>query len=121
MSFFASIPYDCYRKNALAGYEGFYASVVYAYFTASGFDVLVEDATNKGQIDMTVSLGDWIYVMEFKVVELEPEGRALEQIRKRRYWEKYLGSAREIYLIGVEFSKEERNIARFDWERVQPT
>jgi hypothetical protein len=25
---------------------------------------------------------------------------------------------REIYLIGVEFSKEERNITNFEWERM---
>jgi hypothetical protein len=26
---------------------------------------------------------------------------------------------REIYLIGVEFSKEERNITNFEWERLK--
>ena len=118
-SFFASIPHDWYRKNDLAGYEGYYASVVYAYFSASGFEVSVEDATSKGRIDMVVLFGERVYVIEFKVVELEPEGVALEQIKEKRYWEKYLGKVREIYLIGVEFSKAERNITRFDWERVQ--
>ncbi|MCX8042470.1 MAG: AAA family ATPase, partial [Thermodesulfobacteriaceae bacterium] len=29
-TFFASIPYDWYRKNDLESYEGFYASIVYA-------------------------------------------------------------------------------------------
>ncbi|MEJ5301778.1 MAG: hypothetical protein WHS38_12405, partial [Thermodesulforhabdaceae bacterium] len=40
-SFFASIPHDWYRRNDIGGYEGYYASVVYAYFCASGFDVVV--------------------------------------------------------------------------------
>ena len=31
-SFFASIPHDWYRKNQLAGYEGYYASIFYCYF-----------------------------------------------------------------------------------------
>ncbi len=52
------------------------------------------------------------------MVEIEPEGRAIEQIKKMRYWEPFLGKAREIYLIGVEFSKEERNIVGFEWEKV---
>uniref|UniRef100_UPI0003817E72 AAA family ATPase n=1 Tax=Desulfobacter curvatus TaxID=2290 RepID=UPI0003817E72 len=33
-SFFASIPNDWYHKNDLAGYEGYYCSIVYCYFTA---------------------------------------------------------------------------------------
>jgi len=35
-----------------------------------------------------------------------------------RYWERYIGKAEEIYLIGVEFSSTDRNIVGFDWERV---
>ena len=43
-SFFASIPYEWYTKNNLSSYEGFYASIVYTYFTASGiFGFLLED------------------------------------------------------------------------------
>ncbi len=32
-AFFSSIPHDWYRKNELAGYEGYYASIFYCYFT----------------------------------------------------------------------------------------
>ena len=35
-AFFASIPYQWYTNNAIADYEGFYASVVYSYFAALG-------------------------------------------------------------------------------------
>ncbi len=33
--------------------------------------------------------------------------------------EKYLSKAEEIIIIGIEFSKKERNICRFEWERVK--
>ncbi len=116
--FFASIPYDWYRRNQMAGYEGYYASVFYAYFTSAGFDVRAEDTTSHGKIDMTVQYRDRIYIFEFKVVRDEKErGSALTQIKERRYWEKY--SAREIYLIGVEFEPDERNIVGFEWEKLQ--
>ena len=117
-SFFASIPYDWYRKNELSGYEGYYASIFYCYFTALGLDVRVEEATNHGRLDMAVLFEGRCYVFEFKVVELSPEGRAMEQLKKKRYHEKYSDKAREIYLIGVEFSKKERNIVRFEVEKV---
>ena len=46
------------------------------------------------------------------------EGKALEQLKAKRYHEKYLSKCLELYLIGVEFSKEKRNIVDFSWERV---
>ncbi len=117
-SFFASIPHDWYRRSEIQNYEGFYASVFYAYFAALGVEVFVEDATNVGRLDMAVKFEDRCYLFEFKVVELEPEGRALEQLKAKRYHEKYKASCREIYLIGVEFSRQERNIVDFSWERI---
>ncbi len=115
--FFASIPYDWYRRNQLAGYEGYYASIFYAYFTSAGFDVRAEDTTSHGKIDMTVQYKDRAYIFEFKVVRDENgRGSALTQIKERRYWEKY--SVSEVYLIGVEFDPERRNIVSFEWEKL---
>jgi len=114
--FFASIPHDWYRKNDIEEYEGFYASVVYALFNGSGLHTITEDATNTGSIDLTIIYQDRVYVIEFKVVEDEPQGKALSQIKEKRYYEKYTG--KDIYLIGMEFSKSKRNIVSFWWERI---
>ncbi|MCL5054649.1 MAG: ATP-binding protein [Firmicutes bacterium] len=117
-SFFASIPYEWYTKNNLSSYEGFYASIVYTYFAASGLNCVVEDSTSKGKLDMAVFYKNRCYLFEFKVVELEPEGKALEQIKRKKYEEKYHGRYEEIYLIGVEFSAKERNVLLFEWEKL---
>ena len=114
--FFASIPNDWYRKNQIAGYEGYYASIFYCYFTALGLDVIAEDITNIGRIDLTVRIEDKIYIIEFKVIELIKEkNSALEQIKEKRYYEKYQDDKSDIYLVGVEFSKDEKNITRYDY------
>ncbi len=118
-SFFASIPHDWYRKNRISEYEGYYASIFYAYFTATGLDVTAEDTTNKGRIDLTVKCDDKIYIFEFKVIEVDKtKGSALEQIKRKKYSEKYRQKGKEIYLIGIEFSKDDRNIKNFTWEAV---
>jgi len=116
-SFFASIPSDWYRKNELSGYEGYYASIFYCYFSALGLDIKVEDATNYGRLDMAVFFNDRAYIFEFKVVEMFSQGKAMEQLKSKRYYEKYLDKYREVFLIGVEFSKKERNITGFDIEK----
>ncbi len=115
-SFFAGLPYNWFVNNQIADYEGFYASVFYSYFAALGFDMVVEDATNHGRIDMTVKLPDRIFLFEFKVVELLPEGQALQQLKDKAYADKYRGSGLPVVLVGVEFSRTERNVVRFEVE-----
>ncbi|PID49944.1 MAG: hypothetical protein CR991_04180, partial [Proteobacteria bacterium] len=116
-SFFASIPYHWYTNNAIQSYEGYYASVFYSYFASLGLDVTVEDSTNLGRIDMVLLFNQQVYLFEFKVVELAPEGKALQQIKVKGYAEKYAALQQPIYLIGVEFSKEQRNIVGFVVDR----
>jgi len=116
--FFASIPHDWYRKNDIDSYEGFYASIVYALFNGAGLNVIAEDNTNKGQIDLSVFNQDSVYIVEFKVVEDKEEGVALKQIKEKKYYEKYKGKYNDIYLIGIEFSKKDKNIVSFEWEKV---
>jgi len=115
--FFASIPHDWYRKNDIDSYEGFYASIVYALFNGAGLNVIAEDNTNRGQIDLSVFNQDSVCIIEFKVVEDKKEGVALKQIKDKRYYEKYMGKYQEIYLIGIEFSKKDKNIVGFEWEK----
>ena len=115
-AFFASIPNDWYRNSPIAQFEGYWASVFYSHFAALGLDIRVEDSTNKGRIDMTVLAGGAVWVFEFKVVELVPQGKALAQIRDRGYADKYRGRGEPIHLIGVEFSRVDRNIVGFEVE-----
>ena len=113
-AFFASIPHDWYRNNPIAQYEGYYASVFYSYFAALGLEINLEDVTNHGRIDMTVKFNENIYLFEFKVVELVPEGKALQQLIDKNYAQKYQSSNQPIHLIGVEFSKESRSVIGFE-------
>ena len=114
-AFFASIPHDWYRNNPIAQYEGYYASVFYSYFAALGLEIILEDTTNQGRIDMTVKFNEQVYLFEFKVVEFIPDGKALQQLQDRGYAEKYLALGQPIHLIGVEFSKKKRTVVGFDW------
>ena len=116
-AFYASIPHDWYRKNELARYEGYYASIFYSHFAALGLDIVVEDSSNKGRVDMTVKFNGHIYLFEFKVVELLPEGKAIDQLKAKGYADKYRALGQPIHLIGVEFSRESRNIVGFEVEQ----
>ena len=74
--------------------------------------------TNLGRIDMAVQFENRIYIFEFKVVELNAAGSALQQIKDKQYADKYKALELPIYLIGVEFSKASRNLVGFEVEQV---
>ena len=117
-AFFASIPYEWYTNNDIARYEGYYASVFYSYFAGLGLDITVEDSSSHGRLDMAVRFNGNVYLFEFKVVEMAPEGAAMGQLKDRRYADRYRGRGEPIYLIAVEFSKDTRNVVAFEVERV---
>ncbi len=92
--------------------------MLYAFFASLDARIIPEDITNHGQVDMTVMLGDHVYVMEIKVVDAEaPEPNpALEQIRTRGYAQKYQGlPGKSVHEVGLVFSRKERNLVRIDW------
>ncbi|GAB6044550.1 ATP-binding protein [Caminibacter profundus] len=159
---FASIPYN--NLTYIKSYEGFYASVVYTYLQALGFDIIGEDVTNKGRIDLSLFVDDKIYIIEFKVIsekckvesskfqvpgskckveseklienrkwKMENEDGnlklmdngcgALEQIKKKKYYEKYLNPKSsnlnpKIYLLGICFNEKEKNITKWEFEQI---
>ncbi len=116
-SLFASIPYHNFTNNKIAQYEGYYASVIYAYFASLGFEIIAEDTSNKSRFDLTLKLDDKIYIFEFKVID-QSTGKALAQIKAKSYHEKYQSLGHNIYLVGIEFNKEERNVVNFEWEKM---
>ena len=111
---FSSIAADNYRKNDIARFEGYYASVVYSFFVGMGLKVIPEDVSNLGRVDLTIQLAGNTYVIEFKVIKRKTKtNSALQQIIQRSYASKYSG---KVYQIGIEFSEAKRNIVAFAWQ-----
>ena len=110
---FASIPHNWHVRNDIANYEGYYASVFYSHFAATGLDIRVEDASSSGRLDMVVRSNGNLHLFEFKVVERAPQGAAMAQLKEKRYAEKYRAMNQPVHLIAVEFSREQRNLVSF--------
>ena len=112
---FTSVATDNYRKNNIAHFEGYYASVVYSFFVGMGLNVIAEDVSSRGRVDLSIQLGANTYIIEFKVVKRKARSNsALQQIIRRGYATKYSGN---VYQIGIEFSETHRNIVGFAWQR----
>ncbi|MDK2874026.1 MAG: hypothetical protein PWQ64_1790, partial [Desulfomicrobiaceae bacterium] len=115
MRLFAAIPADWYRKNPMARYEGYFASVFYSHLAAVGVAIIPEDVSHLGRCDLTVRAGDVVWVLEFKVVDgAAPTGAALAQLKERNYAAKYRAPNVTVIEVGVEFSTTRRQIV--GWE-----
>jgi hypothetical protein len=44
--------------------------------------------------------------------------KAMAQIHQMKYYEKYFQTGREIYIMGINFDSEKREIADWKWEAV---
>ncbi len=114
ISIFSSIPYTNFTKNNIQIYEGFYASIIYVYLQSLGIDIIGEDITNQGRIDLSVFIEDKIYIIEFKMNT--NKDNALKQIKEKNYAQKYINDNKDIYLVGIEFDEKEKNIINFEYE-----
>ena len=112
---FASIAYNNYVGNDIQIYEGYYASVIYTYLSTLGLEVIAEDVTNMGRVDLTIIMDKVIYILEFKMKRAKQS--AVTQIKTKKYSQKYMQEGKDIYLVGIEFDEEKKNISFFEWER----
>jgi len=111
-SLFAGIPYDIFVKDR----EAYYQTVIYLVLMLIGIDIKTEVKTNLGCMDVVVETGDHIYVLEFK---LDTADNALNQIKEKKYYQKYLSFHKKIKLIGVAFDPEQRNLGEYKIESLQ--
>jgi hypothetical protein len=116
-AFFASIPHQWHDKTPIAQYEGYYASVFYAFFASLGLDLAVEESSNAGRLDMALRFRGRVTIFEFKVVpgDASADGNsALKQILEKGYAAKYRASDVPVSLVGIEFSKSRGEIVAWD-------
>jgi hypothetical protein len=130
-SYFASIPYDLIPKKDLN--EKYFQLIFYLLMRVSSFRVNTEDRTNLGRIDLVLESDTDVYIFELKVNSSATA--ALEQIKEKKYYEKYLhipvvkldsssetaikdALEKAVHIIGLNLSLEERNITEYLVERV---
>ena len=102
--FLETVPY-CDNTH----YEGHWQQTLYIMFALlTNYDILVEQRTAKGRIDITMETADIIYVMELKFNKSAEE--ALAQIEAKHYADAFKMSGKKVVKIGLNFSvKDEVN------------
>ena len=102
-SFFADTPYMLVKDL-----ENHYQNVIWIVSKLAGFYVHAEYMTSEGRIDLVLQTPKFCYVMEFKLDGTAEE--ALAQIEDKQYTLPFVLNGQKIIRIGMNFSKETRNI-----------
>jgi hypothetical protein len=93
--------------------EAYFHSNIHTILKILGFNIVSEDETNLGRIDSVIEFDDKIYIIEFKTSDAKI---AIDQIKNKKYYEKYLIADKQIFLVGVGCSLVERNITSWNTE-----
>lgn len=105
-SVFSSVPNEVIKNTT----EAYYHVFIHIVLKIIGVSIESEISTNLGRIDSVIFTDTHINIIEFK---MEDNNSPLDQIRERKYYEKYLSDSREINILGIVFSKKERNIKEY--------
>ncbi len=100
------VPYQLYDTK-----EAYYHTIFHVTMNTIGFRTTSEVMTNIGRIDMIIETYDTIFIFEFKLDESADV--AIEQIKQKKYYQKYLAYGYPIWAIGINFSTEKRNIVDY--------
>ena len=109
--FFAKVPYDVHLKD-----ENNFQLLFFSIFMLLGISITAESRTNNGRIDAVAANEDYVFVFEFKLDKTAEI--ALDQIRERDYYRRYMDSGKKIFLVGVNFDKDAGQIDRWTSESV---
>ena len=88
-----------------------YENVIFILTSLAGLYVKTEYRTGTGRIDMVIQTDKYYYIIEFKLNGTAEE--AIAQINRKDYALPFAMDNRKIYKIGIQFSKETRNIDRW--------
>jgi len=107
--FYANVPYTIKIDQ-----EKYYQTVLYIVFKMIGADIIVEEATNIGRIDAVIRTKKNIFVIEMKIND--SANNALQQIKQKKYYQKYQQHKKAIILVGISFDTKLGNIAEIKYE-----
>jgi hypothetical protein len=112
--FINSISYNILKN------EYVYQATIYGLTYSTGFNIILEDNTSKGRIDLTILVNkNLVYIIEFKIIQDEKEkGNSINQILQKEYYKKY-SNYDKIYIIGIEFDKTNKQIANFEYQQIK--
>lgn len=104
---FNTLPYDVYKASNEALYHG----LIHIVFQYMGMNIESEVHTKFGRLDAVIQTETHVYIFEFKFNKTSE--MAMEQLKKRKYADKFRAIGKEIVGIGLNFTEKNRAIDKW--------
>jgi len=111
---FKSLPYTIWQNEN----EAFFHAILHLTFKLVGVYVQSEVLTSDGRIDCIIHFVDKIYAIEIKLDKSAAD--AIIQIKEKAYLKPYLHEGKKLIAIGINFSKEKKEVEEILWENIEP-
>ncbi len=98
------IPYTIAENHK----ENYYHSLFYLIMKMIGLNIDAEILTIDGRIDAAVRTDENIFIIEFKINQSAQ--KAIEQIKNKKYADKYRNEKKPVTLIGINFNTDTKEI-----------
>ncbi|MEN3015374.1 MAG: PD-(D/E)XK nuclease domain-containing protein [bacterium] len=106
---FAQVPFQWYTHTHQ--YEAFYCTIFYVFLVSTGLNVIAEDTSSTGHVDLTVlyqNNQNTAYIFEFKVDRGDP----IDQILRKQYYNKY-SHMDKIIAIGIVIDSLSKSVKQY--------
>jgi hypothetical protein len=110
---FEHIPGPLWQKEN----EQFYHAIVHLLFSLMGVYINSEVYTKEGRADAIIQIEEGVFCLEFKL-DKSAEA-ALAQIYDKGYLAPFLNKGKPCHAIGINFSKEKKEVEKILWEEVK--
>jgi hypothetical protein len=107
-SIFAAIPYGIHVNE-----EKYYQTIFYLILKMINAHIIVEHQTNIGRIDAILETKNNCFIIEFKINA--PADKAIEQIKKKQYYQQYQSLDKKITLVGIAFDTKTKNVSEIKY------
>ncbi|MEZ4988637.1 MAG: AAA family ATPase, partial [Saprospiraceae bacterium] len=105
---FKGLPYFLHERYP----EKFFHAAIHLLFSLLNVRIRSEVCTSDGRVDSVVETDSHVYILEYKLDE--SAAAALEQIRRKQYYQAFWQLGKPVVGVGINFSSETKNIA--DWK-----
>jgi hypothetical protein len=111
---FKHIPYPLWQKEN----EQFYQAIVHLLFSLLGVYIHSEVHTKDGRADAIINIDEGVFCLEFKLDQSAES--AVQQVKDKQYLAAYEDLGKPMHIIGINFSREKKEIEELIWEEVHP-
>ena len=115
-NFLSELPCNKNTGSKPPQYEWYYGDLMYALLVSHCSSITMEETTSHGRSDMVIREKNQVFVCEFKCINSDDNNPnkvsqgALQQIKDRKYGDRYRKDRVGVYAVSMVFGKKERDI-----------